>query len=411
MPRKRKNAFTLVELVTVLVIMAIIGLIATPLVLTLVNNAKVSANKRSVDVYGRSIEISIMSYLLKNNVYPENLTTLEVGYTGSEVTCNIMTLNNDGSLYLSECSVGGSEVRDKNTEDGWYHYGKLISESLKSNTAVETLLAKANDASVTTYEAVTDASHEMYTFNHDTTVQTEALTDYRYIGNDPYNYVTFNNELWRIIGIFTVEDENGNQEQRIKIIRDESIKNFIWNSESVTEWLDSIVNTYLNGEYYNSLLSEAQLMVVPTKFYLGGSSGFKGLGASDYYSFERGEEVYGDRSTEWIGNIGLIYPSDYAYAYANGVDDKCFKDSYNCETSIPTNGWLYKKDSQLTISPFVTNPHGAFLVNSTGYIGTYSYLSHVVYSVGVRPTIYLKSDIQIISGTGSQEAPYQLKLN
>ena len=41
-----------------------------------------------------------------------------------------ITLNNGGSLYLSECSVGGTEVKDKNTEDGWYHYGKQVEFNL-----------------------------------------------------------------------------------------------------------------------------------------------------------------------------------------------------------------------------------------------------------------------------------------
>ena len=124
--RSKKNAFTLIELVAVLVIIAIIALIATPLVLSLINNAKASANKRSVDAYGKALEMAAMTYLMDNGEYPTDLSTLEVEYTGKEVTCNVMTLNNDGSIYLSECSVGGSEVKDKNNEDGFYHYGKMV---------------------------------------------------------------------------------------------------------------------------------------------------------------------------------------------------------------------------------------------------------------------------------------------
>ena len=124
---KNKKGFTLIELVAVLVIMAIIALIATPLVLTLVNNSKASANKRSIDAYGKAVELAAMTYLMDNGEYPSDLDSLTVEYTGKEVTCNVMTLNTDGSLYLSECSVDGTEVKDKNTEDGWYNYGKLSS--------------------------------------------------------------------------------------------------------------------------------------------------------------------------------------------------------------------------------------------------------------------------------------------
>ena len=47
----------------------------------------------------------------------------------------------------------------------------------------------------------------------------------RYVGASPKNYVTFNNELWRIIGIFNVS--NGTTtEPRIKLIGNESIGNY-----------------------------------------------------------------------------------------------------------------------------------------------------------------------------------------
>ena len=74
------------------------------------------------------------------------------------------------------------------------------------------MLANTNDISVTSY--ADGNTHEMYTFSHPETVQTTALTDYRYIGDNPYNYVEFNNELWRIIGVFDVEDGNGNIEKK-----------------------------------------------------------------------------------------------------------------------------------------------------------------------------------------------------
>ena len=383
---KRKNAFTLVELVAVLVIMAIIALIATPLILTLVNKSKASANKRSVDAYGKAVEISIMRYLINKEEYPENLSTLEVEYTGKKVVCNEMTLNTDGSLYLSECSVGGAEVKDKNTEDGWYHYGKIVT-SIKKSTAVDILLEKANDSSGTTYEEGSDESHEMYTFKQEATDQTEALTDYRYIGSDPYNYVTFNNETWRIIGLFTVEGADNNQEQRIKIIREKQIGEYAWDLNGVNEWTTASLNNYLNGQYYNSLTNEAQRMIASTKFYLGGINGAVEGTASNYYAFERGKNVQSGRSINWIGKIGLFYPSDYVYSRIK-------------------SGWLYTGDDQWTISPSFANGVNSFYEGRTGYV----YNTKVNYTEGVRPSLYLLSDIQIVEGNGSQESPYELKL-
>ena len=484
---KNKKGFTLIELIAVLVILAIIALIVTPLVLNIVRKAKDSANKRSVDAYGKAMEVALMAYVLDNGDTPNDLNELTVEYTGNKVECNIKKITENGSIYLTECSVNGVKVKDSKTEDGWYHYGKrdltneeyvdmygvslekAISEYKKSNnqlpedyktlkldykgkdincdvtvnsdgtvyltkcsvaktevkdsnnedgyyhygeikvpTAVETLISKSNAASVTTY---TDGNtHEMYTFSHDATTQTEALTDYRYIGSDPYNYVTFNNELWRIIGVFTVEDANGNKEQRIKIIRNESIGNYAWDSNNVNEWTTASLQTYLNGDYYNSLSEEAKSMIGNTKFYLGGiiydSTTHYGT-ASDIYSWERGTTVYSGRSTNWIGKIGLMYPSDYAYTYAGGVDNKCYTDTYNCDRSTPTKGWLYKGIDELLISPDSDYSFRAFLVFSTGFVFSGNY--DVTFTYGARPSTYLISSIQLDKGTGTVDDPYTLK--
>ena len=395
---KNKKAFTLIELIAVLVILAILALIVTPLVLNVIRKAKDSANKRSVDAYGKAMEIAIMGYVMDTGDTPNDLNELTVEYTGNEVKCNVKKITENGSIYLSECSVNGVKVKDKSTEDGWYHYGEL----LKVATAVETLLSKANDASITTYTE--GNTHEMYTFTHDATTQTEALTDYRYIGSDPYNYVTFNNELWRIIGVFTVEDENGNKEQRIKIIRNESIGNYAWASNDVNEWSTASLQTYLNGDYYNSLSEEAKVMIGDAKYYLGGSISIGG--AVSQYTFERGTTVYRGRCTNWIGKIGLMYPSDYAYTYAGGVDNKCYTDTIDCCTSTPSSGWLYNNAHQWLISPNSGHSDSAFLVHSTGYVRSYDDVSYVD---GARPSTYLLSSIQIDKGTGTETNPYTLK--
>ena len=122
--KRNKKGFTLIELIAVLVILAIIALIVTPLVMNIVKKAKDSANKRSVDAYGKAVELAVATYLLDNGDYPTEINSLTVEYSGNEVVCNIQTLNEDGSIYLSECSVSGRDVKDSNAEDGWYHYGK-----------------------------------------------------------------------------------------------------------------------------------------------------------------------------------------------------------------------------------------------------------------------------------------------
>ena len=119
----KKKAFTLIELIAVLVILAILALIVTPLVMNIIRKAKISADKRSIDAYGRSVELAIASYLLDNGKFPTELNSLNVEYTGKEVNCNVMQMKENGGIYLSECTVGVKQIKDSSSDDGWYHYG------------------------------------------------------------------------------------------------------------------------------------------------------------------------------------------------------------------------------------------------------------------------------------------------
>ena len=84
----KKKGFTLIELIAVLVIMAILALIVTPLVMSIIRKAKVSADKRSIDAYGRSIELAIAGYLLDNGTFPTSIDELTIEYSGEEVVCS-----------------------------------------------------------------------------------------------------------------------------------------------------------------------------------------------------------------------------------------------------------------------------------------------------------------------------------
>ena len=116
--KRKRNAFTLIELIAVLVIMAIIALIVTPLVMNIIRKARISADRRSVDAYGRSIELAIASYLLDTGRFPTSIDQLTIEYSGNEVVCETTQLNSDSSVYLTGCTVAGRSTGD-------YEYGKL----------------------------------------------------------------------------------------------------------------------------------------------------------------------------------------------------------------------------------------------------------------------------------------------
>jgi len=342
-----------------------------------------------------------------------------------------------------------STVEYSNVQNGtWEGEIKVVSVATQLPeivipTGAETLIAKANASSVTTYSSGTTT--EMYTFTHsdiDTTLATQVsswtsdeLTDYRYIGANPNNYVYFNCtdtsdtstcEVWRIIGVFTVEDESGNKAQRIKLIRNATIGNLAWNSTNVNEWVGGSLATLLNsGDYYtrsntyasNGLTASAKSMIdEKAKYYLGGYNQSDNLNGATYYSFERGETVYTGRSTSVVQEVGLMYPSDYVYTYANGVDSTCYTDAYDCDGGTPSTGWIYNTNTAegstsktfvWTISPLSDYSNLAFFVDSAGFVYSYGYVGD---TIGVRPVVYLNSDVGIddTSGDGSSTRPYSL---
>ena len=106
----KKKAFTLIELIAVLVILAILALIVTPLVMNIIRKARISADKRSIDAYGRSVELAIATYLLDNGDFPTDISQLSIEYSGDQVECATTQLNSDSSVYLAGCTVGGRDV-------------------------------------------------------------------------------------------------------------------------------------------------------------------------------------------------------------------------------------------------------------------------------------------------------------
>ena len=85
-------------------------------------------------------------------------------------------------------------------------------------------------------KATTNNTDGLIKIDQPETGQTPVLTEYRYSGSSDVikNYVTFNNETWRIIGVFPTDDGTGNIENRIKIIREESIGDYSWDTSAST---------------------------------------------------------------------------------------------------------------------------------------------------------------------------------
>ena len=270
----------------------------------------------------------------------------------------------------------------------------------------------------------------------------------RYVGASPNNYLKFNDEIWRIIGVFnniTTIDENGKEKKKslVKIVRNDSLGNYSWDSsdtndgKAINSWYQADLMAELNTDYINtSLMSGTTLWfngynnakngsyeyknniksnfidkIAKVRWNLGGYN-TPSVSALNMYNAERGTAHISNpsdgttRNNTWDGKIALIYPSDYGYAST----DRACRDSmvsstnnvYNCKNE----NWLFNSANQWTLSPLSGNANDVFLVASVGIV----YGSYVSFNGGVRPALFLKSDVVITGGTGeSVENAYTLE--
>ena len=123
---KRKNAFTLIELLAVIVVLAIIALIATPIVMNTIKSAKKGAAERSADSYVSAVETAVAEARLDNKTVPDgtyqideegNLTVtglpdgkLKIEMNGKKPTSGTIKISNGQVTTDSKITVGSYEV-------------------------------------------------------------------------------------------------------------------------------------------------------------------------------------------------------------------------------------------------------------------------------------------------------------
>ena len=375
---------------------------------------------------GYQIDPNLIKYEITNKTTGEKtvgINPYKMGLAGSmtvgttinfELRMWIINSATNDDLYIKE---NGSYKEDSN--------GLILTKNFCSKVKITgTDTPYLTPTGADTLIALTNNQNEsgLYTITHpkDTTLQIgndKDITEYRYRGSSPKNYVTFNGEMWRIIGIFPTDDGTGNIENRIKLIKDQSIGGKYWDTSTSNNWArPATLNTELNTTYLNSLDSTSQSMIGDAKYYLGGKIPTSNNGYADtplqFYSYERkiqnttSNEFYnGTNPNSFIGKLGLMYASDYGYA----TSDECTQNlnGYS-DTTCENNNWLFNNDYQWLLPQSASLSSIVFFVFSDGNV---YYTGNVnAYQIGVRPVLYLISSAQITGGDGTSSSPYTLGL-
>ena len=99
----KKKGFTLIELLAVIVILAVIALIATPLVMSTINDAKTGALKSTVRAIKEEAEKLYVQKVQSNPSAIPVITEDEIEYSGDQIPTSDMkvTFNNSGSANIA----------------------------------------------------------------------------------------------------------------------------------------------------------------------------------------------------------------------------------------------------------------------------------------------------------------------
>jgi len=325
--------------------------------------------------------------------------------------------NSENNLNMMNKSLVGSIVVE--AQEKQFETFSTVIENLMADGEKETVTGKGTD----------------YEYNTTNSIMFDNFENYRYYGANPNNYVYFNCddysnqssstcEVWRIIGVFN----NGILTHQIKIIRNESIGTYQTTevgNEEIGAFTDSYLSYTLNNEagskeatYWSRTLGTCNLNInykcdfsktglknTTTRDLISNVSWFiPNSIEGDLYPNElyQGEI---DGSTTAGEMISIMYKSDYGYA----TDIRKCNIQVNLYNSseCTENNWLFLGSREWIMGTTENNYYKAYIVAENGAVGTYSLTSEA----NVRPTLYLKTEQTIKSGTGTLADPYQLATN
>ena len=426
---KNKQGFTLIELLAVIVILAIIAVITVPKIADMISSSRQGGAEDSFYGALKAAELGYTKALQSNTSLSGDVCDFSKA-NGSTLTCMNGTvisfsgkIPDTGKLIIN---ADGSASASKLTLNGYKCYGDLSVSNpcIKSETSIAAneLRDKAFFEGDNLYLDKTDSSR------------------YIYKGENPDNYLKFNNTLWRIISI---EADN-----TIKIRSDQSIGKYSFDirttdttgprlnsnntycrlntnglytgcniygtieapynngkiSGTVKE--NSTLNKYLNTDYYNSLSQEDKDLIVSHNFNAGATS-------DAHKTLEILQTA--EKSLIWKGKIGLISVSDYIKASTNKECNSDFskylwykkggtlKNDFLCSTE---NYLKISNESAYTINPLYDYAPLVIAYTSTGFVDNYSSYSQLP----THPALYLKGDTKL-TGSGTEADPYIIKQN
>ena len=176
---------------------------------------------------------------------------------------------------------------------------------------------------------------------------------------------------------------------------------------------DSYINVYLNGGKYLTPSSSGNSDTYQE--ITGWIEGLSYKSLIEEHSFDIGpvknlsgqllsEDVSQAHAYIWKGKVGLMSAIDYVKASTNSACTGVYAyvNNSTCYNNSSSHNYLYKSSYQWTLSPH-SDSRGVWFAHSTNLYG-----SSANYSYGVRPVLYLSSDIKLKGMGDSASSAYTI---
>ena len=300
----RKKGFTLIELLAVIVILAIIALIATPIILNIISDTKEESNKRSVELYGKAVEQAIAKSQLNGSEIPAGDLSEEflktVQYSGNAVTCTTNKLYEDGKVKLAGCNGNytyGIQQPVSFSSDSW----ETIADNVKAGNLSKYKVGDTKEIALTGYTNRESNSKGLYTVRIANTTTEECKN------LDSQSACGFVIEFVDII-----THHNMNPSGTYKGVT----YNYGWNKDG---WPASEMYKFLNDttdstitSIYESLPQDLQKVIKPTQVVSShGKSDSSNFTSEDKLYLLSTKEVWGSQDTSNQYTRQLDYYKDY----------------------------------------------------------------------------------------------------
>ena len=230
---------------------------------------------------------------------------------------------------------------------------------------------------------------------------------YRYAGANPNNYICFGSDeetcpddnLYRIIGVFGDNNHGIKGQQLVKVIKNTTYGKLAWNTSNSNDWASALLNSTLNTTFKTEKLSGFEDKIAEVTWRVSGFNN-ESVPVKTLYT----AEITNATKTH-TAKIGLMYPSDYGFATMQDYWATSLNEYYH--TAAYRKDWLFLGSDEWLLSPRSSHSTIAWYVVSTGNPVCDS-AGYVINAYAVRPSFYLLSSVNYVSGDGSINSPFRI---